>query len=217
MNELIQLPRSALTDDLWRNPNLARLFAYLLTRVDENGTVEISLRNLARILDMTYASVRTTIEKLIVSSLISVESTKTVSVIRLNIKFSNKPKCDKSAEIKIFNNPQYGDIRRFVTEKRTSISQGVVYAIQFGHFVKIGCSSNPAERFLSLRNQYQNQLRATVKRMAITPPCSNYKTLECLTHIKYDVGRIVGTELFMVDFDNVVRLLQTLPYKTAQT
>ena len=37
MNDYIQLPRSALTDELWRNPDLGRLLLYLMAKADCNG------------------------------------------------------------------------------------------------------------------------------------------------------------------------------------
>lgn len=44
--DFLQLPRSAATDELWRNPYAARLYFYLLRKADDNGEWKVSLRQI---------------------------------------------------------------------------------------------------------------------------------------------------------------------------
>lgn len=44
--DFFQLPRSAATDELWRNPYAARLYFYLLRKADDNGEWKVSLRQI---------------------------------------------------------------------------------------------------------------------------------------------------------------------------
>lgn len=60
----ILLPRTALTEDLWNNANIARLYWLLLAKSDENGIAAISLREIAAQTRMTLKEVRTALDKL---------------------------------------------------------------------------------------------------------------------------------------------------------
>ena len=90
---------------------------------------------------------------------------------------------------------------------------GFIYGIEFGYFVKIGCSQNPANRLMALRRQVCKSQGLSPGRMVISPPCSNYKELEQVAHIEFRDGRLPGSELFVVDFDNVATFFKTLLYR----
>ena len=47
MSEYIQLPRSALTEEMERNGDLARLLVYLLRKTDENGEIKTDMAKVA--------------------------------------------------------------------------------------------------------------------------------------------------------------------------
>ena len=58
MSEYIQLPRSALTEEMERNGDLARLLVYLLRKTDENGEIKTDMAKVAADLSLSRQSVR---------------------------------------------------------------------------------------------------------------------------------------------------------------
>lgn len=64
MNDYIRIPRSIQTEALWHNGNLARLYFFLLSKTDDNGIIEISLREIARYTKLTLKEVRVGLAKL---------------------------------------------------------------------------------------------------------------------------------------------------------
>lgn len=64
MNECISLPRSALTEALWRNGSLAQLYLFLLSEADARGVVILSLRDVAKHTGLSLQAVRTALRKL---------------------------------------------------------------------------------------------------------------------------------------------------------
>ena len=63
MSEYIQLPRSALTEEMERNGDLARLLVYLLRKTDENGEIKTDMAKVAADLSLSRQSVRTLMKK----------------------------------------------------------------------------------------------------------------------------------------------------------
>lgn len=64
MNDCVRLPRSALTDELWRDKDLWQLYGYLLYKADENGVVETSLATIQHDLKISQKPLRTMLSKL---------------------------------------------------------------------------------------------------------------------------------------------------------
>ena len=60
----IRLPRSALTRDIYSNPDLARLFVYILSLVDAEGTATLSVRTAASATGLTERKVITNLRHL---------------------------------------------------------------------------------------------------------------------------------------------------------
>lgn len=60
MTDYIKLPRAMLTDNLWRDGNLARLYLYLLAKTDE----AVSFRGIANDTGLSVREVRTALSKL---------------------------------------------------------------------------------------------------------------------------------------------------------
>lgn len=75
MTDLIQLPRSALTDDLWRDGNLARIFVYLLTKADGNGEIKTDMGKVAADLRLSRQQVRTLMKKIESNQILTKSST----------------------------------------------------------------------------------------------------------------------------------------------
>lgn len=75
MTDLIQFPRSALNDDLWRDGNLARIFVYLLTKADGNGEIKTDMAKVAADLRLTRQQVRTLMKKIESNQMLTKSST----------------------------------------------------------------------------------------------------------------------------------------------
>lgn len=86
---------------------------------------------------------------------------------------------------------------------------GLVYVMQWGNCVKVGCSSNIYSRLMSL-NQTARYGGKEVTRIAITPFHYNYYENEKTAHKLLDRYRIKGTELFNVSFDFAVEIVNSL-------
>lgn len=93
MNDYIRLPRSALSEDMWRSGNLARLYIYLLSAIDNNGVVEVSLRQIAKDTRLTLREVRTCLDKLIATQKTTQKTTqRTTQII-----FCDTDSCNRRA------------------------------------------------------------------------------------------------------------------------
>lgn len=64
MDDYIQLPRSALSDELRRDPNLARLLLHLLWKMDQNGTVSVDTTELCKVYGWSRQQSRTLLAKI---------------------------------------------------------------------------------------------------------------------------------------------------------
>lgn len=112
-------------------------------------------------------------------------------------------------EIKVFTNEHFNTLKNL---EKSSPFIGFVYILEWGNKTKIGCSTNPSNRI--------NQLKATalyggvnLGRIALTPGHTNYLEIESFLHRHYAEYRIEGTELFNLEFDEVLSSLPALPLK----
>lgn len=214
MNDYIRLPRSALTSDLWLNPNYGRLLWYLLAKADENGEIALGASFIAKDLGLGRQVVRTVLRRLEIAGFISLNSTNSATIVKIvGCNGKSLPKGCILVEPMIFNRPTHGDIYKWVCQSGKTMKQGFVYAIEFGQFVKIGCSTSPHNRFLTLNGEYRRSMGLAPERMVITPPCSNYKVLECDAHTEFAPKRVKESEMFEVCFEEVVEFFTTLSYK----
>ena len=106
-------------------------------------------------------------------------------------------------EIKIFENSEFGKVRTVEDETKNEY-YGFVYALEFGNFVKIGCTRKPFERLNSLRRTIVNYAQKDMGRFALSCAHTNYCQNEKILHNIFQKYRVVSTELFMVDFDKAV-------------
>ena len=95
MTSAIQLPRSALTEDLWRNGNIARLYWFLLAKSEENGIAAVSLREISRQTRMSLKEVRTALDKLCEAQK---TAQKTAQIIICEINSSTVLRAQKTAQ-----------------------------------------------------------------------------------------------------------------------
>lgn len=64
MNDYIRLPRSALTENMTRDPNLAMLFLYLLGKMGQDGKVSVNTTELCRVYGWSRQQSRTLLGKI---------------------------------------------------------------------------------------------------------------------------------------------------------
>lgn len=82
MSDYIQLPRSALTDEMERNGDLARLLIYLLRRVDENGEIKTDMTEIAKDLVLSRQTVRTLMKKILANQILTKSSTTRITKLK---------------------------------------------------------------------------------------------------------------------------------------
>lgn len=82
-NDFIRLPRSALSDELWHNPNLARLLVYLLAKVDDNGEIKTDMTAIAKDLVLSRQNVRTLMKIILANQILTKSSTTRVTKLKL--------------------------------------------------------------------------------------------------------------------------------------
>lgn len=128
MNDYIRLPRSALTDELWRNPYAARLYVYLLCKADENGEWKVSLRQIYADLGLSKKQYHMGLEVLKGASIAASKgSAKTASIILCNTANKRTSKVPKTEPITVpiaapktapkFVPPTDAEVAAYVTER----------------------------------------------------------------------------------------------------
>lgn len=103
-------------------------------------------------------------------------------------------------------------LRKSELELAAIMSNGWLYALEYGDLVKIGCTSSLSKRMRFLIHQGMDYADLPIGRLVISIPCVNYKDLESLLHRKFDSNRKQGTELFSISFDDVVKAMELLQY-----
>lgn len=124
MTDYIRLPRSALSDELWRNPYAARLYFYLLRKVDDNGEWKVSLRQIYADLGLSKKQYHTGLEALKEASIaVSKGSAKTTSITVCDIANKRTSKVPKTCSIAVpkttskFTPPTDEEVAAYVAEK----------------------------------------------------------------------------------------------------
>lgn len=91
MTDLIQLPRSALTEEMERNGGLARLLIFLLRKADENGEIITDMAEIGSRLRLSRQKVRTLMIKIESNQILTKLSTTRTTKLKLEYQ-DNKPK-----------------------------------------------------------------------------------------------------------------------------
>lgn len=100
----------------------------------------------------------------------------------------------------IFQNEEFGQIQEKFPIKDYF---GVFYVLEFGNNVKIGSTSNIAQRVKQLR-QTANYANVKIGRIAVSQYHTNYVDNEEYLHKTFQRYRIQSTELFNVCFNTVI-------------
>ena len=87
---------------------------------------------------------------------------------------------------------------------------GVVYALEYGDFVKIGSTVHPYRRFVTLKNQAEKYGNVKIGKLAISGLHTNFRENERNAHREFEIRRQDGTELFNIGFDTARNYLNNL-------
>lgn len=124
MTDYIRLPRSALSDELWRNPYAARLYFYLLRKSDDNGEWKVSLKQIYADLGLSKRQYHMGLEALKGASIaVSKGSAKTASITICDIANKRTSKVPKTSSIAApkttskFIPPTDEEVATYVAEK----------------------------------------------------------------------------------------------------
>lgn len=120
MADYIRLPRSALSDKLWRNPYAARLYFYLLQKAGDNGEWKVSLKEIQRDLGLTRQQYRTALGVLEATAIATAKGTAKATAISLcnseNKRIFKTAKATAKATTK-FTPPTDAEVTAYVAEK----------------------------------------------------------------------------------------------------
>lgn len=117
-------------------------------------------------------------------------------------------------KVKVFWNPRSERATKALRELEEPNSyHGVVYVLQWGPLVKIGCTAHVENRIVNLCSLSKNYAGVEVKHLAITPLHKNYYETEKCVHKKFSEQRISKGELFDVPFLEAVEFLDSLEYE----
>lgn len=88
---------------------------------------------------------------------------------------------------------------------------GYVYVVQFGECVKIGSSQHPIRRLKELNYGLVYQSKDIV--VLISNLHETYRQTEHLLHQLFSENRVPTTELFVMNYETVLKKLQTIPVR----
>ena len=86
-------------------------------------------------------------------------------------------------------------------KKRLPTYFGVVYAVEYGEFIKIGVSTYPAQRFKALATVGRNYADKALGRALVSQPHTNYLENERYLHNLFSKKRIGNGELFGITLE----------------
>lgn len=90
-------------------------------------------------------------------------------------------------------------------------SIGVIYAVEYGDSVKIGCTRNPKNRLFALKSQCEKYSDKKFGRVLISEFHCGYSGTEHDLHIAFSPQRITDTELFTVTLEEVQKAIKQMP------
>lgn len=107
--------------------------------------------------------------------------------------------------IKIFDNPLCEDVLSLERSLKGTYL-GIVYFLEYGKLIKIGCTSRPYQRMRNLVSSAVNYAGLKISRVAIGHTGTNYKQIEKAFHKKLHNHRKVGTELFDISLEDAISI-----------
>ena len=96
---------------------------------------------------------------------------------------------------------------------KTYKDDGYVYVVEYGeHLVKIGCTNNIKTRMMALRKSAEDYNGNKLGMVAVTPEMPYFRDLESVLHDYFSDERRSGTELFDVEFVDVLDVMDRINY-----
>lgn len=111
-------------------------------------------------------------------------------------------------ELKIWNN--------FTELKESGIFEieeyfGYVYFVEYGKYLKIGCTKNPLERLRTLSSNAKLYHDVVLGRIYITPMHTNYPENERILHRHFALRRKDNSELFSISIEEAIGSIAEIP------
>lgn len=101
-----------------------------------------------------------------------------------------------------------------VLEETLPIGFGVMYALEYGNYLKIGHSTNPKRRVHGLKHQAEKYSGTNSMNYALSINMTNYLEVESYLHNYFADIRKEGTELFKMTLNSFLLRLPKLEIKT---
>ena len=111
----------------------------------------------------------------------------------------------------IFNDANSKELKDF--EKNISTYMGIFYVMEYGDYVKIGYSHMPYERLTALKRQAVKYSDLRTGKIALSIPHTNYRENEKQLHAMFNRYRKQDTELFKIDFEDCIKLIESSSIK----
>lgn len=91
--------------------------------------------------------------------------------------------------------------------------KGIVYCVEMGDKVKIGCSNQPYTRYMALKRTSEKYGNSKIGKICISPVHTNYRLNEKIAHQYFDSKRVDGTELFDITYNDFLKHAQKIGLK----
>ena len=104
-------------------------------------------------------------------------------------------------ELKIFENEEFDKLRNITRNMKYG---GFLYVLEYGKYVKIGCTKNPDKRMRQLKISASNYCDVILGRLWISTEHTNYKETEVQAQHLFPDVRKKGTELFSISFEKAI-------------
>lgn len=123
--------------------------------------------------------------------------------------FSEMKRCEnaikKTPSFSVYGRKEWN---KFSKAHSVTTLTGYLYLVQIGDLVKIGKSIFPYGRVINLKVTFENYGNEQIGLCAISEEHKNYTENERLLHQHFKNNRIVGTELFKLDFQRALKEIE---------
>lgn len=108
--------------------------------------------------------------------------------------------------LQVFTKDEFGSIRTIEKLNKDKYT-GFFYVLEWDNKVKIGSTKNPYQRIMALKRSAENYGNSKIGRAALSVPHTNYVENEKMLHKVFKQNRKTGSELFDMDFEDVLLCL----------
>lgn len=111
-------------------------------------------------------------------------------------------------ELQIFNN--FTELKEHGTFELKHYF-GYVYFLEYGEYIKIGCTKNPVKRLGRLYSNAKSYHDLVLGRIFVTTAHTNYTENEAILHKYFDKERKKNSELFNLTLEEVIEAVFKIP------